>query len=371
MRPRPSSGRPRRGAPPVPEAGAGGASRRRRGGGRDGTPAGARPPRASTRPGRRAGSQAAGSTARARARRRRGAGGVRGRRGAAVPSSGTPTTSRRSSRKAKYGVPDSYCSHAPRRTVIPSACVAQLLEQPRLPDPCVAHELDERPEPHPDRTERSGEQRELARSPDERRTRDSVDLRPRHRADGERHDLFGLALRQEPRQRLDRERGPGALEDGRSGEDLSRARPRHEARRERRRVAEDRVRPPERRPDLAGEHAPVVDPRAKRQRRGVVEHGAQRAQHPFLVVLGRLGSACDEDDPAAVGVDVRLEEAHAVVLGRLLNGPNDLLDRRRRGRRIVRRRPHRCRRSGRTRRRRCGARPRPCPRRRRPGPSPG
>ena len=97
--------------------------------------------------------------------------------------------------------------------------------------------------------------------------------------------------------------------------------------------------------------------------------GAKRAKHPLLVVLGRLGSAGDEDDPAAVGIDVGLEEAHPVAVGRVLDGSDDLLDGRGRGRRVLRRALRRCRRSGRTRRRRCGARPRRCPTSRRPAPS--
>jgi hypothetical protein len=63
----------------------------------------------------------------------------------------------------------------------------------------------------------------------------------------------------------------------------------------------------------------------KRQR--LVGHGTDRPEHPFLIVARGLWSACDEDDPNPVVVDVGLEEADVTLISRALDGLHHLVER--------------------------------------------
>ena len=89
---------------------------------------------------------------------------------------------------------------------------------------------------------------------------------------------------------------------------------RHEPRRQRRRVAEHGVRPPEARADLAGEDASLAHADVNRERKARVDDRANRSEHPLLVVAEGLRRARHEDDATAVAVDVAFEERHLVLV---------------------------------------------------------
>ena len=60
-----------------------------------------------------------------------------------------------------------------------------------------------------------------------------------------------------------------------------------------------------------------------RKREAGVHECADGAQHALLVVAERLRSTRDEDDPATVPVDVALEERHAMLVRRSLDGTDE------------------------------------------------
>ena len=131
-------------------------------------------------------------------------------------------------------------------------------------------------------------------------------------------------------ERLERCRleGPAPAREGaRRDPDLVLSRAGHEARRERRRVAEHGVGPAEARANLAREDAPLAYADVHGERQAGVDDRAHRAQHPLLVVTERLWSARDEHDPPAVAVDVALEERHAMLLRRGLHRPDESVER--------------------------------------------
>ena len=109
--------------------------------------------------------------------------------------------------------------------------------------------------------------------------------------------------------------------------DLVFSRAGHEARRERRRVAEHGVRPAEARADLAREDASLAHADVHRERKAGVDDRPHRAQHPLLVVAERLRRSGDEDDPTAVAVDVALEERHAVLVRGGLDRADERIER--------------------------------------------
>ena len=207
-----------------------------------------------------------------------------------------------------------------------------LRDEPRLADPGVADELDEAAEAGARRRERRPEDRELALAVDEREVPDdgrgaaACDAAQLVRDDGAR-----LALDRERLELVRLEARARPLEHCRRDEDLARLGAGHQARGQRGRVAEDRVRPAERRADLAREHAPAVDAHGDRQPRARVDDRADGEEHPVLVLADRLRRARDENDPAAVAVDVALEEGHAVLARRALHGADELVHGRRGG----------------------------------------
>ena len=91
------------------------------------------------------------------------------------------------------------------------------------------------------------------------------------------------------------------------------------------RVTLDRVGAPERWAELAGEDVAAVHPDAQRQAVGRVHHGSGHSQHPLLVPARTARCARDEQDLAAVPVDVGLEERHAVLSGRGLHAAHALV----------------------------------------------
>ena len=204
----------------------------------------------------------------------------------------------------------------------------QLFDQPRLPHPGVADELDQRPEAHPNRCEGCAEDGKLALAADEGRRRRCGALP----AAGDRTDVVRdnrglLALDVEGRQLDGLERRARALDDVGVREDRALPGLRHQSGGECSGLAHDRVRLAERRTHLAGEDAATVDSSVEPEPQAHVGDLPHRPEHPFLVVARRLGRACDEDDPDSVLVDIRLQEADAMLVGRLLDGSHGLVER--------------------------------------------
>ena len=56
-------------------------------------------------------------------------------------------------------------------------------------------------------------------------------------------------------------------------------------------------------------------------------NGANRSEHPLLVVTEGLRRAGDEDDSSAVAVDVAFEEGHLVLIRGCLNGAHESVER--------------------------------------------
>ena len=90
-------------------------------------------------------------------------------------------------------------------------------------------------------------------------------------------------------------------------------------------LAEDRVRAAELGADLAGEDAAAADAHAQRQGVVRVRDPARSAQDPLLVLALGLRRARDQDQLAAVAVDVGLEERDAVLAGDALRGADELV----------------------------------------------
>ena len=86
-------------------------------------------------------------------------------------------------------------------------------------------------------------------------------------------------------------------------------------------------RAPVRRPHLTHEYMTSVDADANREPSGFVGDSAQRAQHPTFVVAHRSWRAGDEDDLAAVTVNIGAEEGDALLLHRVLHIADQLVER--------------------------------------------
>ena len=86
----------------------------------------------------------------------------------------------------------------------------------------------------------------------------------------------------------------------------------HDARCEVGGVAHDGVGPPGVGADVDGEGTAAVDPRAHLQGAVHCDRVAEDEEHPLLVALAEPGSTCDQQDLAAVGVDVGGEERDPV-----------------------------------------------------------
>ena len=147
------------------------------------------------------------------------------------------------------------------------------------------------------------------------------------RAERDRADRLGDSLHLQRRDVLDLERRRREREQLLGDEDLPRPGLRHQARSEGGGAAEDRVRPPERRSDFAGEDAAAADPDRQLQGGGRVHGAAHRAQEPLDVVLRDARRSGDEHDPRPVLLDVALEEADVVLRGSGLHRLHDLGDR--------------------------------------------
>ena len=132
--------------------------------------------------------------------------------------------------------------------------------------------------------------------------------------DGERLELDGL------------EHGRRPVEHGRGGVDGTGRGGGHQAGREVHRVTHDGVGRAEARPDLTGEDVAPVHPDLDREGGPRVGDDPQGPQHPPLVVLHRGGHPGGEDELAAVGVDVRGEEADPLVLRGALHDPGHLVE---------------------------------------------
>ena len=149
-------------------------------------------------------------------------------------------------------------------------------------------------------------------------------------ADGDGLDRARLAFQRQRLERRDLERGAGARDELGCRPDAALRRLRHQACGERGGAAEDRVRAAVRRADAAGEDAAFGEADVQRQPRARVDCGARGSQQALFVVARGRRDAGDEDDAATGGVDVALEEAHAVCVGGGLQGVDGFLDGRRR-----------------------------------------
>ena len=68
------------------------------------------------------------------------------------------------------------------------------------------------------------------------------------------------------------------------------------------------------RANLPREHASFADADVDRERKTSVDDGPHRAQEALFDIPERLWSAGDEDDPAAVAIDVAFEERHLMLV---------------------------------------------------------
>ena len=151
--------------------------------------------------------------------------------------------------------------------------------------------------------------------------------RPAKFAEDDSPHRLGLPLHRERLELAWPRTRPPPRERPRRDPDLVLSRASHQARRERRRVAEHGVGPPEARTHLAREHATLAHSDVDRERKALVHDRAHRSEHPLLVVAERLRRARDQDDPSAVAIDVAFEERHAVRVGAGLDDPDEAVER--------------------------------------------
>ena len=131
---------------------------------------------------------------------------------------------------------------------------------------------------------------------------------------------MGLSLDGE-RFELRRSKTPVDVVEQRLGrDDLPRVAATHDARREVGGVAHDRVGPAVVGADVDGEGAAPVDAGAHHERALHGDRVAQDEQDPLLVALAEPGRTRDEEDLAAVGVDIGGEERHAMSDAGALRG---------------------------------------------------
>ena len=209
-----------------------------------------------------------------------------------------------------------------------AALLLQLLREPRLADPGLADQLDQRAVARTHRSDRCGEHRPLAFPADERQCPSLLGRGRRLRRYGANvagGDGLGDAFERERLQLDGLERASGTLEHVRRGQHLAGLRLAHQARGEGRGRTEDGVRLAELRADLAGEHAAAADPDPQRQRRLEVGDATSSAQDPLFVLAFGLRRAGDEDDLAAVAVDVTLEESDPVLVRDLLGAADEFV----------------------------------------------
>ena len=138
---------------------------------------------------------------------------------------------------------------------------------------------------------------------------------------------LGLALERQWLELRGRERSTAARERSGRNPDLVLSGASHQPRRERRGVAEHGVRPAEARTHLAREDASLAHADVNREREARVDDGANRSQHPLLVVAEGLRRARNEDDPPAVAIDIAFEEGHLVLVRGRLNGAHESVER--------------------------------------------
>ena len=203
----------------------------------------------------------------------------------------------------------------------------QLRDQTALADTGLPDDLDEAARAGRGAGEGLPQHVQLGLPPHERRGRATVLLRAQHRTDARRADRLALALDEERLERVGGEAGRRALERRGRGEHLPVGGLAHDARRQVHRVALDRVGPPERGAEVAGEHVAAVHADPQGQHPGAVHDGADGAQHALLVASAAARRARDEHDLAAVAVDVGLEEGHVVLGGRPLDVADALVER--------------------------------------------
>ena len=132
-----------------------------------------------------------------------------------------------------------------------------------------------------------------------------------------------LPLDHERRQRGGGEPYRRAIEHVGRGQHLTGGRLGHESCGQVDRIPHHGEGPPERCPDVAGEHRPGVHPDAEAEGKLFGGDLAQCQQHPLLVLTGTPRHARHQDDLAAVVVDVGPEKRHIVLLGRDLHPPDD------------------------------------------------
>ena len=204
---------------------------------------------------------------------------------------------------------------------------AQLLDEPALADAGVADDLDRPPVPGAQRVERLVEHGDLVVAADEGKVRRAARDAALHRAERERLDRLALALHDERLERLGVEGGAGAVEHRARREDLAGLGARHEPGGEVHRVAHDGVRAAVAGADVAREDRAAVHADAHPEPAGAVGDVAHRAEHPLFVVTHRARDAGDEDDLAAVVVDVGAEERDLVLVGRALHVGDELVER--------------------------------------------
>ena len=204
-----------------------------------------------------------------------------------------------------------------------AALLEEVVREPRLADPGLADELDQRPEARAHRRHRGRKHGALPLAADERelllRGGRHLGLDPTDGVNVERGHRLGDAFE---RERLERRSSRTRCARARACPESSAA-----ARASPCPSAVRRARPSSRGWCTCGGTRPRPRPRRRgrgstpmpqRERRLEVGDAARGAEDALLVLALGLGRPGDEDDLAAVAVDVGLEERHAVLVGHLL-----------------------------------------------------
>ena len=204
----------------------------------------------------------------------------------------------------------------------------ELAEQPRLADARVTDELHDAALPGARRGHRRQELPDLLLTPDQRELRDARRMfRLPSSADDGRLDQLRLALHRERRKGIGLELGAGSFQGQGAPDQLAGTGLRHQPRGQVDAVSGDGVDATEPGAVVAGEDPADVHARAHAQDLGGVEHLSSGGEDAGGVVTRADRGTGDEDDLAAVGIDVGGQERHPVGGCRFLAGVDDLTDR--------------------------------------------
>ena len=207
---------------------------------------------------------------------------------------------------------------------------AELLDEAALPEAPVALDDNDAALGGFSRCERRIELLHLRSAADEGQVRPHLRVDPLCGTDGVRLHRLGFALDVERRHDLGGEQRLGTVEHAGGREDGAWRRGRHQPRRQVDGVAHDGERPPELRSDLARKDVAAIDADLHAEAKRSVSDATQGAQHASLVVVARGRHPGDEDDLAAVVVEVAREERDPLGVDRRLDRGDGLVENSRR-----------------------------------------